>query len=219
MLKKNNNYKDTIILGVILITFGITLLSNNYIKTKREEAFNDMNLMLLDSLVTKEINEEDIVENSITEEENNAVQTEQDNNITENKTDFEPYIGILKIPKINLERGFYDKGSSLNNVDRNILFHSNSSYPDEANGNVILASHSGTSSISYFKKLYQLEKDDLAYITYKGNTYTYKVINIYYEEKDGNVAIYRDKSKTILTLITCTKDDSTKQTVYILERI
>lgn len=218
MLKKNNNYKDTIILGVILITFGITLLSNNYIKTKREEAFNDMNLILLDSLVTKEVNKEDVVEES-SESENNIVESEDVTNVTENQTDFEPYIGILKIPKINLERGFYDKSSSLNNVDHNILFHNNSSYPDETNGNVILASHSGTSSISYFKKLYLLEKDDLAYITYKGNTYTYKVVNIYYEEKDGNVAIYRSKNKTILTLITCTKDDSTKQTVYILERI
>ena len=61
MLKGNNNYKDTIVLGVILIAFGITLLSNNYIKTKREEAFNDMNLLIIDSLVTEEINEELVI--------------------------------------------------------------------------------------------------------------------------------------------------------------
>lgn len=218
MLKKNNNYKDTIILGVILITFGITLLSNNYIKTKREETFNDMNLILLDSYIAEEKNEENKVNNS-TIEENSKTEEEILENVSESKNDYEPYIGILKIPKINLERGFYDKNSTLNNVDYNILFHSKSSYPDEVNGNVILASHSGTSSISYFKKLYLLEKDDIAYLTYSGNTYTYKVINIYYEEKDGSIAIYRDENKNILTLITCTKDDSSKQTVYILERI
>lgn len=214
MLKKNNNYKDTIILGVILITFGITLLSNNYIKTKREEAFNDMNLILLDAYLVDEVNEEDIQENISSKEE-----TLTEDFVTETQTDFEPYIGILKIPKIGLERGFYDKTSSLNNVDHNILFHTKSDYPGVQNGNVILASHSGTSSISYFKKLYLLEKDDLAYLTYKGNTYTYKVVYIYYEEKDGDVAIYRNKNKNILTLITCTKDDKTKQTVYILEQI
>lgn len=214
MLKKNNSYKYTILIGVILITFGITLLSNNYIKTKRSETFNKMNLILLDTY-TEEVNEEKQQEPSqdeITSDNNNV---HEENKINNN---FEPYIAILKIPKVNLERGFYDKNSKLNNVDYNILFHKESDYPDEENSNIILASHSGTSSISYFKNLYQLEKGDLAYITYKNNTYTYKVISIYYEEKDGNLAIYRYKNKNTLTLITCTKDDNTKQTIYILER-
>ena len=213
MLKKNNNYKDMIVLGVILITFGITLMSNNYIKFKREEAFNDMNLMLLEKLSTNEVNTE--VKDNF-EEESSLVE-ENTNYEPEENNDFEPYIGVLKIPKINLERGFYDKTSTLNNVDHNILFHSKSSYPNEDNGNVILASHSGTSSISYFKKLYLLEKGDLAYITYNDVVYTYKIVNIYYEEKDGNVRIFRNKNKTILTLITCTKDDKNHQTIYIAE--
>ena len=219
MLKKNNNYKDVIIVGVILITFGITLLSNNYIKTKREEAFNDMNLILLDSYLLEEKNEEDIPSEETKTEENVENKEEQKESTSNKVVHYEPYIGILSIPKIGLERGFYDRNSSLNNVDRNILFHGSSNYPDQENGNVILASHSGTSSISYFKKLHLLEKNDVAYLTYKGNTYTYKVVNIYYEEKDGNVAIYRNRSKSTLTLITCTKDDDTKQTVYILERV
>ena len=42
-------------------------------------------------------------------------------------------------------------------------------------------------------------------------------MNIYDDTKDGTVTIYRDESKTCLTLITCTKDDETKQTIYILE--
>ena len=45
------------------------------------------------------------------------------------------------------------------------------------------------------------------------------VVNIYKEEKDGTIAIYRNKEKSTLTLITCTKNDNAKQTVYILERI
>lgn len=213
MLKGNNSYKDTIILGVILITFGITLLSNNYIKTKREETFNDMNLMLIDSIVTEEVDEEDI--SSVESDDEIIVDAPTVNE----EVYYEPYIGVLSIPKINLERGFYDKNSSLNNVNSNILFHNNSSYPDEVYGNIILASHSGTSSISYFKNLYKLEKDDLAYIKYKDVSYTYMVKKIYFEDKDGNVSIYRDKNKSVLTLITCTKDDNSKQTVYILERI
>lgn len=201
-----------------MITFGITLLSNNYVKTKREEAFNDMNLILLDSYL-EEKNEEDLTNEII---ESNPIEEpkEEENNTPPNnepKVEYEPYIGVLKIPKINLERGFYDKKSGLNNVDYNILFHSKSDYPDKENGNVILASHSGTSSISYFKNLYLLEKNDIAYLTYNGKTYTYKIVNIYYEAKDGDVAIYRNNKKSTLTLITCTKDDNSKQTIYILE--
>ena len=37
-------------------------------------------------------------------------------------------------------------------------------------------------------------------------------------EKDGTVAIYRDYNKNCLTLITCTRNSNTKQTVYILEQ-
>ena len=148
MQKNKTNYKMTIILGVILITFGITLMSNNYIKTKREETFNDMNLLLLDSSID-EVNTEE----SNDETPNEEVDEEPSKSDTSNN--YEPYLAVLKIPKLNLERGFYDKTSSLNNVDYNILFHSNSDYPDKLNGNVILASHSGTSSISYFKNLYK----------------------------------------------------------------
>ena len=212
MQKNKTNYKMTIILGVILITFGITLMSNNYIKTKREETFNDMNLLLLDSSID-EVNTEE----SNDETPNEEVDEEPSKSDTSNN--YEPYLAVLKIPKLNLERGFYDKTSSLNNVDYNIIFLSNSDYPDKLNGNVILASHSGTSSISYFKNLYKLELGDEAQINYKNTTYTYKVVNIYKEEKDGTIAIYRNKEKSTLTLITCTKNDNAKQTVYILERI
>ena len=214
MQKNKTNYKQTIILGVILITFGITLMSNNYIKTKREETFNDMNLLLLDSNID-EVNTE---ENNDNNDNVDSVEEPQEEH-KDTSNNYEPYLAVLKIPKVNLERGFYDKGSSLNNVDYNILFHSNSDYPDKLNGNVILASHSGRSSLSYFKNFYKLELGDDASINYKNTTYTYKVVNIYKEEKDGTIAIYRNKEKSTLTLITCTKNDNTKQTVYILERI
>ena len=49
--------------------------------------------------------------------------------------------------------------------------------------------------------------------------FIYKIVNIYDEEKTGRVRILRDKEKTTLTLITCTKDDKYHQTVYIAELI
>lgn len=213
MQKKNNNYKDTIILGVILISFGITLLFNNYIKEKREEVFNEMNLLILDSLVTDIVNEEETEPDTTNEPE------EEVQEVPEVQTTYEPYLATLEIPKLNFKRGFYDKTSSLNNVNYNVLFHKTSDYPDKENGNVVLAAHSGNSSVSYFNDLYKLEIGDTASIVYQGNTYTYKIKNIYKEDKDGSIAIYRDKNKSVLTLITCTNNDNTKQTIYILERI
>ena len=52
---------------------------------------------------------------------------------------------------------------------------------------------------------------DKAKIEYKGHLYTYKIDNIYNETKDGDVTIYRDTNRQTLTMITCTKNDDTKQ--------
>ena len=71
--------------------------------------------------------------------------------------------------------------------------------------------------IGFFKHLYQLVIGDMAYITYKGHKYEYQITNIYDENKDGDVTIYRNKNKNTLTLITCTKDSDTLQTIYIFE--
>ena len=49
--------------------------------------------------------------------------------------------------------------------------------------------------------------------------YTYQVVNIYEQQKTGTAKIYRDTSKTTLTLITCTKDSKTLQTIYIAELV
>ena len=127
------------------------------------------------------------------------------------------YIGTLIIDKINLNRGFYSIDSKYNNVDQNIMVIEKSNMPNITNGNLILASHSGSSSISFFKNLYLLELNDKASVKYKNRTYNYKIVNIYTDKKDGDVVVSRDANSTILTLITCTKNDNTTQTIYIFE--
>ena len=63
------------------------------------------------------------------------------------------YIGYLSIPKINLKKGFLDKRSTENDVEKNILVVEGSNYPDKDKGNLMLAGHSGTGVHSYFKNL------------------------------------------------------------------
>lgn len=209
---KSRKLKREIATGVVLIIIGIALLLNNYIVDKREEVFSSMNLELSEvvpELMNQEETHEEIQE-EVEEEEENSDDTEEN---------YESYVGTLKIDKIGFEKGFYGKGSSLNNVKFNIKILDVSAYPDEVNGNVIIIGHSGNYSNSYFGNLYQLNVGDTASITYDNKKYTYKIINIYKDRKDGTVTIYRDESKSTLTLITCTKDDETTQTIYISELI
>jgi sortase A len=210
----NNNLKNKIIVttGVLLIVIGFTLLLSDYVKEKRDLVFSTVNLEILEEFngESTDNSEEEVAD---TEEEVEEEETESTNST------YEYYLASLEIPKSNISRGFYDKDSSLNEVNSNIYFLPESDYPDTKNGNVILAAHSGNYSNSYFTNLNKLEEGDKAYIKYKNVTYTYKIVNIYDVEKTGTVSIYRNMNKSTLTLITCNLNDNTKQTIYIAELI
>lgn len=135
--------------------------------------------------------------------------------INNNKNN-EEYLGILEIKKIKLRKGFYKLNSNLNNVDKNIMTVSSSDMPNVNKGNLILASHSGNSSVSYFRYLDKLDMEDIASIYYLGKKYDYKLINYYDVDKNGSVQIIKNNDINTLTLITC-KKNTDKQTVFIFE--
>ncbi len=135
-----------------------------------------------------------------------------------NNKNKEEYIGILEIKKIKLKKGFYKLNSNLNNVDKNIMIVSSSNMPDVNKGNLILASHSGNSSVSYFRYLDKLDMEDVASIYYLGKKYDYKLVNYYDVNKNGSVQIIKNNDISTLTLITC-KKNTDKQTVFIFELI
>lgn len=165
------------------------------------------NFFFLSNFIYKSVDKKELekVENFIA---NSSPISEQEN-----------FLGVLEIPKIKLKRGFYELTSKQNNVNQNIEVIETSLLPDNAYSNLILASHSGNSRISYFKNLDQLELEDEAYIYYNERKYFYKLINIYSEEKDGTIAIRRANYQTNLTLITCDKKNKTLQNVYIFKLI
>lgn len=214
-----------IIIGVIISLIGIVIIGSDYYLSLKHEVFDDMN---------KAYYEQNVVISDEPEEINNENQEDVDNNIEEivnnqgtvaepddgknNNQIVENYIAYLRIPKIELNRGFYNITSTLNNVNKNIYVHPASTFPNDASGNnLILASHSGSSSISYFKKLYKLELEDDIYLEYNGKTYHYKIKNIYTVPKDGTVALRVKQDVSTVSLITCTKGDSKTQTIYISE--
>ena len=211
--KKKNKKSSFGLFGLIIISIGIIIISYDFILSKKEKAFNTMNIRLFDSETPVEVNDNNKPDD--TEVNNQVVDNQPKQNMKVNYN----YIAILEIPKIKLKQGFLDINSKYNNVDYNITVIQTSTMPDVENGNLILASHSGNSYISYFRNLYKLEIGDQASIYYNNIKYTYNIVNIYNVEKNGQVAIYRNSNKTCLTLITCTKNSETEQTVYILELV
>jgi len=211
MLKRIKLKNSTIsLVGIIIIVLGICIGLYEYFEERKNKTFSDMNIMLYENEQPENI----VTNEQIDIELEEPKQEQKENNSTNNQN----YIGILEIPKINLKRGFYSINSKYNNVDYNITIINGSTYPNEENNNLILAAHSGDCPVCYFENLYKLKIDDIAYLYYNNIKYSYKIVNIYEEEKDGTVAIYRDYDKNVLTLITCTRNSNTKQTVYILEQ-
>ena len=216
---KNKQKRNAIIIIICSVAFviGIFFISYNYIIVKTKYAFETISLevngnkevkyIAKDEPVKDDDKEEDASE-QITNEETSKKQVYQDN-----------YIGTLEIPKIGLTKGFVDMNYNRNNVDYNMQIIKPSNYPDVDKGNFIIASHSGTSNISYFKNLYKLVVGDEVIVYYNHVKYVYKIVNIYTHPKNGEVAIYRDENKTIITLITCTRNDDNNQTVYIGELV
>ena len=214
-MKKRNKKKlltPTLVAAIsaLLIMIGGYLVSYNYVQSKKVYAY--------DYVSTEFFAEKDeegtpvVIKKEKEEEKKEYIQ--EDDPVISNE-----YIGYLIIPKINLTKGFVDRRSSENDVEKNIYIVDGSTYPDVEKGNFIIAAHSGPGWQAFFNDLYQLTIGDQIYVTYKGKKYTYQLTNVYKQEKTGKIAIYRNYEKSTLTLITCTNHDLTSQTVYISELI
>lgn len=149
---------------------------------------------------------------------NNEVKKYFSNEINNNTNRKVDYIGVIKIPKINLENVLYDIDSVKNNVNENIEIIGNSVMPDVINGIMVLAAHSGDGNNSFFRNLDKLDYDDKIYIYYNNYVYLYKIVNIYKVDKNGKLEV-ENRNSRLLVLTTCDKLDSSKQDVYISELI
>ena len=208
-LKRKQPKTSTVLLfSLIVFIVGIYLVSYNYLVGKKDKVYSSMNLLLYEDETPKNLESKDSLK---VEEE------EIDPNTNEKIKISYSYIGTLEIPKLKLNKGFLNLESPYNNVDRNVTVIKYSTFPDEENSNLILAAHSGDCAICFFDKLYKLSLKDKAIIDYKGYKYSYILKDIYNVKKTGKVEIRRNKKKTVLTLITCTHNSDTEQTVYIFE--
>lgn len=187
-------------IGFVLIIIGISLFAfyfvyNVSLNKKYEDDMNDY----IDE--TSQIVDEE--EESIIEE-----PQEEKKETTSNIT----YTAVLEIPKINLKRGVVNNTKNFRSINYAISVDNSSKYPNE-NGNFILYSHSGNSSIAFFNKLYKVDKDDDIYVYYNGIKYHYKVVKKYDIEKTGKAKVISSKSDKYITLITCNQSRNGYQIV------
>lgn len=202
--RKNKRYSLLIILGIFFFFIGSLVLVYNHYEQEKQ-------LNLDNQLVEEffEIEQEEVVEEN----------TEEGVQETEKKEEIViDYIAVLEIPKISLKRGLVDKTSPYNNVDRNIYMLKETTLPDDEDiSHIYLASHSGNSSVSFFRNLKKLNINDKVNLYYKNTKYIYEVSKKYEIEKTGTMAISKTDISDII-LITCVSGTN-KQIVFVAKLI
>ena len=118
----------------------------------------------------------------------------------------EEYLGILIIPKIKLEEGFYNIDSRNNNVSNSVTILKESIMPDKDNSIVYLAAHSGVGPLAYFKDLNKLTNNDILKLRYHQHDYSYIITDIYEMPKNGEISVNRNIHENYLILTTCSNN-------------
>ena len=204
-MQKRKIRNRLIIIGILLFLIGLLILSFFIL-------YKNFNIKKGQKLIKEYINVS-------SQEKSNLEVLEYVTSNEEPSNNIEKYEMILEIPKINLKKGLYSIDSKYNNVNYNIEIIKESNMPNISNGNLILAGHNGNSIVSYFDNLNTLSKDDNVFIFYKGIKYIYKITNNYEIKKDGTYKVLRNNDKTTITLISCKKNTTDKQIVYIGDQI
>ena len=201
-----------ILLSILFPFLGLIMIFYSYFAGVKNNVFNRKTIELLEQqvLITESIDE-------VNEEDFDNTTVDLEDMVDADRVD--AYIGYLSVPDVDIKRGFVNINSKYNSVGYNVMLIEGSKMPDQDKGNLILAAHRGNSSVSFFDKLYKLKDNARAYITYQGKVYEYELRNSYLEPKDGELTIRRNPNVNTLTLITCTRNDKTTQTIFIFELV
>ena len=124
----------------------------------------------------------------------------------------------LSIPSIDLNVIVPSYGSKDNDVNKGVYLAKDYNF-DTFKGSIVIASHSGSSPISFFKNLELLKMKDVVIISKGDFDYYFEIYDFYKINKTGKFK-YKDNDKLIY-LVTCDKNNRKKQLVYVgkLEKI
>lgn len=192
-----------IAIGCILIALAAyQRLSTIYYQNQLVKNYdNYMEELSLEDLV-KQHNKEVILNNEIQLPETLVNPLDEKNNSDKDiKIETPEIIGILEIPKINVNVAI------LEGTDDRALKYTVGYYPQTAkpgeNGNMVLLGHRNYVYGRFFNKLDKLEEGDMVIVKRNKYTYTYKVTESFVvEPKD--TWVLNSTSEPQITMITCT---------------
>lgn len=201
------------VLGIILIVVGVSLIGvtiwMKYDTYRQQQAVLDSFRNLQFDVPEGEnkdketMKEENTKDNSDGNNKADKGEVEKDKKPEKAQLEDGKGIGILNIPKINLEIGIIE-GVSYEDIKYVVGHFPGSPMPGEK-GNFSIAGH----RISYFgqafKDIDKLEKGDKVKVTYNGKEYTYEVTDMYEVTPNETEALNPTKDATI-TIVTCTTD-------------
>lgn len=192
--------KQFLTIAFIIVICGIAILGHDYFLAKKAKVYEEMSILLSQDIEGVEPVSDEPTATQIVDSNDPSGKVKKVNT-TYN------YAGRLRIPQIGLNRGFVKYGQRGNNVNQNIAIMAGSKYPDQDNSNFIMAAHSGSGWNAFFGKLDRLKYGNMAYVTYNGKEYSYKLNRIYSDPKgDGKITVQPNTHKQ-LTLVTCKRPD------------
>ena len=121
------------------------------------------------------------------------------------------YVGRLKIPAINFNKGFVESSQGLKNKDNCVNYNvcsmsGRSNYPDKDDSHLKIGAHNGSGWNAYFNRIEQLKKGDTAYVEYNGKRYKYKLVDTYKDAKgDYAISFRTNGANKQMSLFTCAK--------------
>lgn len=124
-----------------------------------------------------------------------------------NNPETESYLGILRIPKINLRQGFYHINSKNNNISKSVTILKESTMPSPNGSIIYLVAHSGNGYVAFFKDLDKLRINDIINLDIDNSSYQYIINDIYEVDKNGKITVNHNIHENYLVLSTCKGSD------------
>jgi len=130
------------------------------------------------------------------------------NKVFKNNVIEEEPIGKIIIPKIDLKKDLYSKDSNKNNIEENITILKESTDPANENSILFIAAHSGTSNVSFFNRLDELNLKDIVEIDYQNNHYIYVINKIEEQPKTGYISGIKENKRQLVLTTCCPKKEN-----------
>lgn len=116
---------------------------------------------------------------------------------------------VLNIPKIGLNLYIKKANDNFSNLNKNIVYYKTFNPQDK----IIIFGHSGVGYSTYFNRLDELKKEDIASICYENACYEYILNNTYIVNSNAVYLLNEEPNSKKLLLITCDKKNKNKRLV------